>query len=141
MTTDYVRSLGYKTIWIPYYRASGYNKWWEYGIDFACMQPNHSFREGGDALLYSTAEITKKYGMCVEMEIGGTNAEYVRRYNDYLRVGAETGFIGFGAYVLSGRRGRILRSVASRPIKRSTTFTTTRICSPRTATSLRRNSF
>ncbi len=92
-TTDYVRSLGYKTIWIPYYRASGYNKWWEYGIDFACMQPNHSFREGGDALLYSTAEITKKYGMCVEMEIGGTNAEYVRRYNDYLRVGAETGFM------------------------------------------------
>ena len=92
-TTDYVRSLGYKTIWIPYYRASGYNKWWEYGVDYACMQPNHSFRDDGVDLIHSAAEITKKYGMCVEMEIGGTSEAYVAKYNDYLRVGAETGFM------------------------------------------------
>lgn len=31
--------------------------------------------------------------MCVEMEIGGTSEAYVAKYNDYLRVGAETGFM------------------------------------------------
>jgi hypothetical protein len=41
--TDYVHSLGYKVIWIPYFQANGYLVWRDYGIDYACMQPNYSF--------------------------------------------------------------------------------------------------
>ena len=35
-----VHDKGYKSIWIPYYRASGYNHCKEYGFDVVCMQPN-----------------------------------------------------------------------------------------------------
>ena len=92
-TTDYVRSLGFKTIWIPYFRASGYNSWRDYGIDFACMQPNYSFTKETEEVLYSNAKITKQYGMCVEMEIGGTSDEKIDKYNAYMRVGVEKGYM------------------------------------------------
>ena len=92
-TTEYVHSLGYPVIWIPYFRASGYNKWWNYGIDYACMQPNYTFRDVDDGIVYTTADITKKYGMCVEMEIGGVSETYIDKYNRYMDVGAEKGYM------------------------------------------------
>ena len=31
--------------WIPYNRASGYNKWTDFGINYAYMQPNHFWED------------------------------------------------------------------------------------------------
>lgn len=92
--TDYVHKLGYKVIWIPYFQANGYLVWRDYGIDYACMQPNYSFYNNEtDLVLYANERHIKRLGMAYEMEIGGTSEVYIDRYNNYLRVGVETGFM------------------------------------------------
>ena len=93
--SDYVHSLGYKLMWIPYYQASGFSDWKELGFDMACMQPNYAF--SGQATverLYDNAETTRRLGMCVEIEIGQYDAQAdILRYKEYLAVGAETGYM------------------------------------------------
>ena len=93
--SDYVHSLGYKLMWIPWYCAPGYTDWKELGFDMACMQPNYAF--SGQATverLYDNAETTKRLGMCVEIEIGQYDAQAdILRYKEYLAVGAETGYM------------------------------------------------
>ena len=39
--SNYLHSLGYKFIWIPYHNASGYSDWKTLGFDFASYQPNY----------------------------------------------------------------------------------------------------
>lgn len=91
--SEYAHELGVKFFWIPYYCASGYNRWQEYGFDLACMQPNYSFGQATSALTY-TAEQTRKLGMCVEMELeGGYNHEMAQRYMKYLQTGVEYGYM------------------------------------------------
>lgn len=93
-TVEYLHSMGYKLFWIPYYQASGFMEWQDLGFDVACMQPNFAFRDGiPTQRLYDNAEITKKLGMCYELEIGGSDAANVERYMKYLDCGAETGFM------------------------------------------------
>ena len=93
--SDYVHSLGYKLMWIPWYCAPGYTDWKELGFDMACMQPNYAF--SGQATverLYDNAETTRRLGMCVEIEIGQYDAQAdILRYKEYLAVGAETGYM------------------------------------------------
>lgn len=87
--TSYIREKGYKSIWIPYYMASGWNKWEEYGFDVACLQPNYMFNTDAETTRVSTAvSYAKQYGMCNEVEISGkvlSSAEYYNRYLTYLR--------------------------------------------------------
>lgn len=88
-TTSYIRQKGYKSIWIPYYMASGWNKWKEYGFDVACLQPNYMFNyNAANTRVKEAVENAKKYDMCNEVEISGsvfTSAEYYNRYLTYLR--------------------------------------------------------
>ncbi|MBR5779005.1 MAG: DUF4855 domain-containing protein [Clostridia bacterium] len=92
---DYLHSLGYKMIWIPYYQASGFGNWKELGFDVACMQPNYAFRTDiPKKRLYDNAALTKRYGLCYELEINDSYApEFYDRYKEYLEVGIETGFM------------------------------------------------
>jgi hypothetical protein len=92
---DYLHSLGYKMIWIPYYQASGFGDWKELGFDVACMQPNYAFRTDiPKKRLYDNAALTKRYGLCYELEINDSYApEFYDRYKEYLEVGIETGFM------------------------------------------------
>lgn len=88
-TTSYIRQKGYRSVWIPYYLASGWNKWQEYGFDVACLQPNYMFNYDAESTRVKEAvEKAKTYGMCNEVEISGsvfTSAEYYNRYLTYLR--------------------------------------------------------
>lgn len=92
---DYVRSLGYRLFWIPYYIAAGFSDWKKLGFDLACMQPNYVFQKDADKeRLYINAEICRKKGMCVEMEVHwDVTPELVKRYLEYLEVGAEVGYM------------------------------------------------
>lgn len=100
---DYVRSLGYKLFWIPYYIACGYDAWKTYGLDIACMQPNYAFDANvPKSRLYDTAAEAKRLGMSVELEVwkiqedaNGNidNPDNIERFMNYLRAGAETGFM------------------------------------------------
>ncbi len=92
-TTDYVRSLGYSTIWIPWYQASGFHEWQKFGFDVACMQPNYAFTQNTAKVVYANAATTKRLGMCVEMEIGGLSHEQCARFRIYMKVGAQTGYM------------------------------------------------
>ena len=92
---DYVHSLGYKLIWIPYYQAWGYDRWKQNGFDVACVQPNYSFSKGATKQrLYDNAMLAKKFGLCYELEFtGGNNPTDIARYIEYLDCGAKTGFM------------------------------------------------
>lgn len=92
-TTDYVRSLGFTTIWIPWYQAPGFQDWKEFGFEVACMQPNYAFTKNPAEVVYANARTTKKLGMCVEIEIGGLSVEAIAKYRMYLKVGAQMGYM------------------------------------------------
>ncbi|MBR5780003.1 MAG: DUF4855 domain-containing protein [Clostridia bacterium] len=102
-TCDYVHKKGYKCFWIPYFRALGYEHWQKYGFDTACMQPNYMFDlDIQKSRLYDTASEAKRMGMCVELEVWKIqedvhgnidNPEHIKRFMEYLTVGAETGYM------------------------------------------------
>lgn len=92
-TTDYVRSIGFSTIWIPWYQASGFNEWDKFGFDVACMQPNYAFTKNTARVVYANAETTRRLGMCVEMEIGGRSYEALARFRVYMKAGAQCGYM------------------------------------------------
>ncbi|MDD4124886.1 MAG: DUF4855 domain-containing protein, partial [Eubacteriales bacterium] len=77
---DYLHSMDYVLFWIPWYKASGYDKWEEFGFDAACMQPNYAFSDSVDvSRLYDNAEYTKSLGMCVEFESNGTTYASIKK--------------------------------------------------------------
>ena len=96
-TADYLHSLGYYFIWIPYYQSSGFMTWKSYGFDAAVMQPNYMFKDDvPESRLYDNANYTKMLGLGVEIEADyGVVSDPAKRekYRDYLRVGVETGYM------------------------------------------------
>ncbi len=90
---DYVHSLGYKTIWIPYYCASGWQYWKQYGFDVACMQPNLMW--SSEYLPNRVSDCIEKieaYGMCMEMEMDWNATSWKQGfYFSYLREGIRSG--------------------------------------------------
>ena len=93
---DLVHSHGMKFFWIPWYQAGGFADWQEVGFDIACMQPNYAFNDKIPvSRLYDNADITKKLGMCVEMEsfLHGDDPFHINKFKDYMDCGAETGYM------------------------------------------------
>ena len=93
--TDYIRGKGYKSVWIPYYMAQGWNKWKEYGFDIACLQPNYMFNANAEKERVKNAvDYAKQYDMCNEVEISGKicdSTDYYNRYLTYLKDFAANG--------------------------------------------------
>ncbi len=99
-TTDYVRGLGLITTWIPYYHASGYNDWRNLGFDIVCYQPNYAFNQNvKDIRLFNAAETAKQMGMCIELEVGGTQDWHIERIKKYYAAGAITGYMKDAAHL------------------------------------------
>ena len=112
--SSYVQEKGYKCFWIPYFRALGYEHWKQYGFDIACMQPNYMFDLSiPKSRLYDTAAEAKRMGMCVELEVWQIqededgnidHPEHIKRFIDYLEVGAETGYMHTAKMYYHGSR-------------------------------------
>lgn len=110
-TTDYVRSIGFSTIWIPWYQAPGFQDWADFGFEVACMQPNYAFTKNPAEVVYANARTTKKLGMCVEIEIGGLSYEAIAKYRMYLKAGAEMGYMNaLHMYYQNGGPGEFYNS-------------------------------
>ena len=85
--SDYLHSKGLKFIWIPWYKANGYDNWKNYGFDVACMQPNLMWLGFNDPMrVKSSVQLSEKYGLSMEMECDGRvyTDEYFARYLNYL---------------------------------------------------------
>ncbi len=93
--TSYIRDKGYKSVWIPYYMAQGWNRWKEYGFDIACLQPNYMFNANAESdRIKNAVNYARQNDMCNEMEISASvlsSADYYNRYLTYLRDFAATG--------------------------------------------------
>lgn len=106
-----VHEAGYKMLWIPYYKASGWQTWQECGLDVAIMQPNLAFStwlDGGNARrdrLRETADLAKNNNMGVEIEVNYfiTHPHFRQVFLEYLRDGYLYGYQkGATAYFLGG---------------------------------------
>ena len=98
----YVHSLGYKTVWLPYYN-NNYGIWDAiyYGFDVTCWQPNYMFNDTEPTRLKAIAELAKLYGVGIEIEIESNKQgeESLKKYREYLGAGYEYGFMnGVNAY-------------------------------------------
>ena len=99
-TTDYVRDMGLITTWIPYFHASGFNDWRNLGFDVVCYQPNYAFNQSvPDERLFDAAETAKLTGMCIELEVGGTQDWHIERIKKYYAAGAITGYMKDAAHM------------------------------------------
>lgn len=86
--TDVVKIKGKQIYWIPLFQAQGFHKWKSFGFDYAIMQPNYAFSASADtSRLTESAELSKLYGLGVEMELGGsaeTSDRYLTKFEEYL---------------------------------------------------------
>ena len=88
--SDYLHSKGLKFIWIPWYKANGYESWESLGFDVACMQPNLMWLGYNDPMrVPSSVKLSEQYGLGMEMECDGRvyTDEYFARYLAYLEGG------------------------------------------------------
>ena len=98
--TDHVRGLGYITTWIPYYHATGYSDWRHLGFDLGCYQPNYAFNQSvPDRRLFDAAKTAKLLGMCIELEMGGTEPWNIERMKKYYAAGALTRYMQDAAHM------------------------------------------
>lgn len=94
---DYCHEKGYGLFWIPFFTAYGFDQWQYFGFDAACMQPNYAFdARVSDSQVRACAEMAKRLGMCVEMEITGaalTDSVFFDKYMEYLTGGVRYGYM------------------------------------------------
>ncbi len=65
----YIHQKGLQFVWIPYFKARGYDRWQELGFDIAYHQPNHFFgKDIPDSRLDEACSIARQNGMAMEFE-------------------------------------------------------------------------
>lgn len=92
---EWLHANDLRFLWIPWYRAPGYDEWADLGFDLALLQPNYAFWEqhhGGRRRnrIQLAAELAQAAGMGIEIEMSGAPrqrpADLLWRH--YLRDGA-----------------------------------------------------
>lgn len=67
--SPYIHSKGLQFVWIPYFKAKGFEKWRELGFDIVYHQPNHFFdKRIPDSQLDEACSLARHHGMGVEFE-------------------------------------------------------------------------
>ena len=87
---EIVHSLGVRFLWIPWFRAPGWDRWRECGFDVALLQPNYAFfsQHRGRvrrSRLAQAAQLARAHGLGVEIELpmfcnDPATVSYFRRY-------------------------------------------------------------
>ncbi|HSV74679.1 MAG TPA: DUF4855 domain-containing protein, partial [Chthonomonadales bacterium] len=93
-----VRAGGERFLWIPWFRAPGYDRWREMGFDAAILQPNyafHSWHHHGTVRanrLSLAAELARRHGMGIEIEAGSVDTSLPdrRAFVQYLAMGGRS---------------------------------------------------
>lgn len=67
--SQYIHAKKKEFVWIPYWKAKGYDQWKELGFDIAYQQPNHFFtKDIPDSRLDEACELALRHGMAMEFE-------------------------------------------------------------------------
>lgn len=86
--SPYIHKLGLQFVWIPYFRARGFEKWRELGFDMVYLQPNHFFNKKiPDARIDETCSLARQHGMGLEFECD-ENALFQNENSSYDRMTA-----------------------------------------------------
>ena len=117
-TTAYIRSIGYKTCWCPWFGAPGFEDWKELGFDIATQQANF-FPEhrknwpnrGTEERLPAVAEWTRKIGIGVGMEMSDAEHESAEVFKQYLETGAREGFMHYPHIYYMGRGPQVVSKI------------------------------
>lgn len=65
----YIHEKGLQFVWIPYFKARGYDRWQDLGFDVAYHQPNHFFGKNiPDSRLDEACSLARQNGMAMEFE-------------------------------------------------------------------------
>lgn len=97
--TNYIRSLGYITVWSPWYGAPGNETWQKYGFDMAGQQanyfPEHKSwpNQGGKDRLPGLSAKIEKFGCSAEIEMADFAERSAEVVNDYYAEGAKAGWM------------------------------------------------
>lgn len=97
-TSEHLHERGLKHFWIPFFSASGYTNWRDWGFDSVMLQPNYFFKEKDHPLdwfrVHATRTLVAHTG--VEVEFDGralTDERFRGRFYDYLDAGAYYGWM------------------------------------------------
>lgn len=101
---EYLRGLKYSFNWIPYYSASGYDRWDEFGFSAAYLQPNYFFDTSvPSSRLDDACRIAEEEGMSLEMEFDENvlygKADRLRSYMEYFKEYGAWDFRNLAYYV------------------------------------------
>ena len=97
--TDYIRSIGYTSMWSPYFQAQGYDKNSQLGFDIVTMQANYypDSNIPGNGPISRLPQLTahmKNFALSgPEMEIGSSRPASVKGFKEYLAAGVEFGWM------------------------------------------------
>ncbi|MEA4863134.1 MAG: DUF4855 domain-containing protein [Victivallaceae bacterium] len=106
-----IHAAGLRLLWIPYYMASGHDRWRDFDVDVAIMQSNYifnGFHSGGACRanrLTVNARRCRECGLGFEIELFGSEMNAEARHSFYrtLEAGWELGYQhGTTAYYLGG---------------------------------------
>lgn len=116
-TGQFLHERGMKFYWIPYFSASGLDRWRDLDFDAVMLQPNHFFSEKPQVdRLAIAAKRAMLAGSGVEMEFDSRALEseaFRRRFYDYFDAGATYGWMKgaiVGWYEGGGAIGAFLKS-------------------------------
>lgn len=61
----------FKFLWIPWFKAQGFDRWREHGFDLAILQPNYAFKPlpRNEQRLSDTAALCRRHQMGIEIEL------------------------------------------------------------------------
>lgn len=73
---EYIHSKGLLSYWIPYFKATNYEKWQDYGFDQVYLQPNYVFSlDRPDSQLDTAIDDAYEHDLGLEMEFEGNIIE------------------------------------------------------------------
>lgn len=86
----YLNQLKYSFNWIPYFKATGYSRWKEFGFNIAYLQPNYFFNASvPKSRLEEACDLAMQFGMDMELEFDdNAMTRHGRAYKlrDYMEV-------------------------------------------------------
>lgn len=86
--SPYIHQLGLQFVWIPYFKAKGFENWRELGFDIVYHQPNHFFHKYiPDSRIDEACSLARQHGMGMEFECD-ENALFQKENSSYDRMNA-----------------------------------------------------